>query len=952
MKIRIQSKIAYLADSLADHLQMQGYERPIVIDDQAESLEIIYGSAISQADLNTLITAVKPLNPKFTVSKDVESDLVLLKLGDPKNFSDWEIKIYADSDSFAQKIKEKLSPLGFGEEIQVKLESKHLKQENTIKFGGASPFFRQAIRWFLAQHQVKVVEDKSWDKDDNDIWLYLKDPQYEGRDLKNCFEILVKSDDVAQLIELKSYLETAGYEKVNIQSIDTAEMEDDLSFLLDVGHFKRDDQEANYLKSIVEIFMDRLGVDTMKHPLIVKEDDMLAPCQIIFPYDQYLKGELRPTTGPYKDRWNVFIYTDEPEKLAPLAESLKDAGYLYTKIEKVGMRRRTLGPQIEWGAAIDFESVTEEIGELVDQHLAELCESLSYPATKVYSNLDVLDDRDDEINHHNIVIELPIKDLAPEVFEQKLKEITKKYSVTVKSKKVADLQLLTTAIKNLEFNEFSAENEGVDEPVIQFGGAPVALLTHLSSLVEQYVGLKCEIKRVWSREDHDIWIDLPTVTLQQSQEVAQLDLDSWFAKGPNLQKKIEAFVKLTEKDVSIAHLKLLRQPLDRKFSHLVPRSEEFQHYCLDQRTAETLEHVVESVIMREPCLLEGETSVSKTSIIQYLAMLTNQPLVRLNLNGQTDTAELIGRFIPHASQDELPIAIEDLMSARETLSPVVQQILAQAEAQNRSLNELEIQQIIHHEGLAQKNWKWQHGLIVQAMIHGWWVVLDELNLAEPQILERLNSLLERNPSLVLTEYDHQSFGNEGTPIHPNFRLFATMNPAEYAGRSPLSPAYRDRWRAYRYVQNPSENDYVSMLTFLVFGQNPNVRIYGKNYLGTKIKNPPFAQLAKVKNIQAFLKALAQFHCALENAVGKRGSMAKLGNQRRDKYVFTRRGLLSVMDYLLARLNQGDAKDQSTQIDMKLALNRYYLSRCTNGADQNIVMQLLNASGIGLHSWKI
>jgi hypothetical protein len=179
-----------------------------------------------------------------------------------------------------------------------------------------------------------------------------------------------------------------------------------------------------------------------------------------------------------------------------------------------------------------------------------------------------------------------------------------------------------------------------------------------------------------------------------------------------------------------------------------------------------------------------------------------------------------------------------------------------------------------------------------------------------------------------------------------------MNPAEYAGRSPLSPAYRDRWRAYRYVQNPSENDYVSMLTFLVFGQNPNVRIYGKNYLGTKIKNPPFAQLAKVKNIQAFLKALAQFHCALENAVGKRGSMAKLGNQRRDKYVFTRRGLLSVMDYLLARLNQGDAKDQSTQIDMKLALNRYYLSRCTNGADQNIVMQLLNASGIGLHSWKI
>ena len=59
-----------------------------------------------------------------------------------------------------------------------------------------------------------------------------------------------------------------------------------------------------------------------------------------------------------------------------------------------------------------------------------------------------------------------------------------------------------------------------------------------------------------------------------------------------------------------------------------------------------------------------------------------------------------------------------------------------------------------------------------------------------------------------------------------------------------------------------------------------------------------------------------------------------------------------MDYLLNRLHQGDAKEQHTQMDMKLALTRYYLSRCTNGADQNIVMQLLNAAGIGLHSWKI
>ena len=35
------------------------------------------------------------------------------------------------------------------------------------------------------------------------------------------------------------------------------------------------------------------------------------------------------------------------------------------------------------------------------------------------------------------------------------------------------------------------------------------------------------------------------------------------------------------------------------------------------------------------------------------------------------------------------------------------------------------------------------------MKNGWWVLLDEVNLAEPQILERINSVLETDPGLAL-----------------------------------------------------------------------------------------------------------------------------------------------------------------------------------------------------------
>ncbi len=947
MRIRIISEVGYLADALADHLEAQGYTRPILENTKVDGSEILYGSDISQAELNTLMNAVKPMTPKFSSSKEVDKDLVLLKLGDQKSFSDWELKIYVDSESFAEKVVQSLSPLKFSDDIVVKIDSKHVQQEHSLlKYGGATPFARQVIRWFLSRLNVKINEEKAWDKEDDDIWIYIKDPQFEGKDLKTCFEVLVKSDDVTQLIGLKDYLSDAGYEKINIQAMD-ADDEESPKFSLELGGYKRDDQEANLLKSRIEIFMDRAGIDTLRYPLIVSEDDLLAPCKIVFPFKQYSSGTLRPTTGPYRDRWDVILYTDEPKRFVPLLDSLKDAGYLFTRIEALG-KRKTLGCQIHWGAAIDFESVTEEIQELVENQLEELCEELGISVPKIYSSLDIEDEREEEVGHHTIAIELPVKDLDTEQFNLKLKELTQKFELSLKSKKVSEMSLLTSALKSLEFKAFETESESYEEPSIHFGGAPVTLIYHISALVEQYTGLKCQLKKLWSKEDDDIWVQLPTITLQQSPETNHLDLDSWFSKGPKLKKQ-ESFLKITEKEVLLAGLKLPRNLGEKTFAHLIPPAEEFNHYCMDQRTAETVEHIAQSVLLREPCLLEGETSVSKTSAIQYVAMLLNQPLIRLNLNGQTDTGELIGKFIPQAELNQLPIPIEQLVSHRSQLSSDSQGILRQAEQENRGLDALEVQRLIKNEGLPQKAWNWQNGLIVQAMIHGWWVVLDELNLAEPQILERLNSLLERNPSLVLTEYDHQMFGNGGQRIHPNFRLFATMNPAEYAGRSALSPAYRDRWRGYKYVQSPTEEDYYAMLNFLVTGQNPSIRLYGKSYQGNKIKNPPFAQLAKQSNINAFLKALSQFHCALEIAVGRRGGVSRLGAHRKDRYVFTRRGLLSIMDYLVANLH---ASQGSNQIDMRLALTRYYLSRCTNGSDQNIVMQLMNAAGIGLNTWKI
>jgi hypothetical protein len=233
--------------------------------------------------------------------------------------------------------------------------------------------------------------------------------------------------------------------------------------------------------------------------------------------------------------------------------------------------------------------------------------------------------------------------------------------------------------------------------------------------------------------------------------------------------------------------------------------------------------------------------------------------------------------------------------------------------------------------------------VVTALKRGWWVLLDEVNLAEPQILERLNSVLERDPMLVLTEHDHSAFGPGGRPVHADFRVFATMNPAEYSGRSVLSPAYRDRWRAHRFIPRPGEVEYRAMLDFLVFGRQPEVTVMGRTYPASQ-QPAPLAALASWPEVRTLLPALASFHVALENASGQADDTARLGARRKERYVFTRRGLLSFVEYLASPFGLGDGAPSRRAV--REALLRYYLGRVSSAADQRTMVQLVEAAGLG------
>jgi midasin len=52
---------------------------------------------------------------------------------------------------------------------------------------------------------------------------------------------------------------------------------------------------------------------------------------------------------------------------------------------------------------------------------------------------------------------------------------------------------------------------------------------------------------------------------------------------------------------------------------------------------------------------------------------------------------------------------------------------------------------------AERVFEWHDGILVEAMRDGGLLLIDEISLANDSVLERLNSVLERERTLTLTE---------------------------------------------------------------------------------------------------------------------------------------------------------------------------------------------------------
>ncbi len=378
-------------------------------------------------------------------------------------------------------------------------------------------------------------------------------------------------------------------------------------------------------------------------------------------------------------------------------------------------------------------------------------------------------------------------------------------------------------------------------------------------------------------------------------------------------------------------------PEDRR---LVPTADRFAGICLDQGFADALGAALLGAADGYPVALEGATAASKTTAVLWLASVLGQPVARLNLNGQTDAGELVGRYVPADGSGGL--APDELLAHAEALAPESRQLLERARAEGRAPTPAERALVARNERLPSSSWRFQESLLPRSLRRGWWLLLDEINLAEPQILERLNSVLENPPTLVLSEGDGTVFGAGGDLApHGRFRLFATLNPAEYSGRSLLSPAFRDRWTVWHQATTPGEPEIRAMLRHALFGEHPVVSFRGRSYQAAPgAPLPGLEGLAGLPDIDDLLARLAMFHDSVAKAAGA-GGASGLGRHQREPLVVTRRAILALLEFVRRRLAEGEPPRAA----LGDGLGIFYVDRLRDPADRKAVRSMLKASGL-------
>jgi midasin len=305
-------------------------------------------------------------------------------------------------------------------------------------------------------------------------------------------------------------------------------------------------------------------------------------------------------------------------------------------------------------------------------------------------------------------------------------------------------------------------------------------------------------------------------------------------------------------------------PSHVQFGHaLLPRSSHSDpsasQLSLLQSHLSPLEAMAKCIDLGWLVIVSGPALSGKTSILRLLAQLSGRRLRQFSMNSGVDTMELLGSFEQADSRRRMSrinarlsalskrtlattvfdearwssiaaglerlagLAISDdvvsFVSAGAAIANELQAILVESEHGELAWVQSALSDL-SAAGSSSGRFEWVDGELVQAITAGDWLVIENANLCNASVLDRINSLCETNGSLVLSERGSVDGVPQVLVPHPQFRLFMTLDPKH----GELSRAMRNRGIeiCLTDLSSPTDLDRLSRLSRTPSGDHANL----------------------------------------------------------------------------------------------------------------------------------
>ena len=234
---------------------------------------------------------------------------------------------------------------------------------------------------------------------------------------------------------------------------------------------------------------------------------------------------------------------------------------------------------------------------------------------------------------------------------------------------------------------------------------------------------------------------------------------------------------------------------------------------------EIVESTLKAVELGWLVILPGTSTSGNRELVQSLATASGNSLSEFSMHPGVDASEILGSFQQQevdrylAEAYEAVVACfaaldeESLEDQHQSLRVVYQRCRLELTEATSSTFVTESRALLgrlgilpgvdsarfaldalQSLGLKARGFTWVDGDFLTALRNGGWYLISEANLCDASVLDRLNSLCEKDGVLVLSEKGSVGGSPEIIKPHPDFRLFMTYDP-KYGE---LSRAMRNR----------------------------------------------------------------------------------------------------------------------------------------------------------------